>query len=51
MLFAHKVKDKAALWPLVQPLVAAHFHDPDDRVRQSAAMGLEKTFGRPPEPK
>jgi len=46
MLFAHKVKDKAALWPLVQPLVAAHFHDPDETVRRSAGMALERTFGR-----
>jgi len=46
MLFAYKVKDKAALWPLVQPLVAAHFHDPDDTVRRSAGMALERTFGR-----
>jgi hypothetical protein len=49
MLFAHKVKDKAALWPLVQPLVAAHFHDPDQAVRQSARLALERTFGRVPE--
>jgi len=49
MLFAHKVKDKAALWPLVQPLVAAHFHDPDETVRRCAGMALEKTFGRAPE--
>jgi HEAT repeat protein len=50
MLFAHKVKDKAALWPLVQPLTAAHFHDPDQTVRRSAGMALERTFGRMPEP-
>jgi HEAT repeat protein len=51
MLFAHKVKDKPALGPLVQPLVAAHFHDPDERVRQSAGMALKRTFGQIPEPK
>jgi hypothetical protein len=50
MLFAHKVKDKAALWPLVQPLVAVHFHDPDETVRRSAGMALERTFGRMPKP-
>jgi hypothetical protein len=50
MLFGHKVENKAALWPLVQPLVAAHFHDPDDTVRQSAGLALERTFGRTPEP-
>jgi HEAT repeat protein len=50
MLFAHKVKDKAALWPLVQPLVAAHFHDPDETARRSAGLALERTFGRMPEP-
>jgi HEAT repeat protein len=49
MLFGHKVKDKAALWPLVQPLVAAHFHDPDETVRRSAGLALERTFGRMPE--
>jgi hypothetical protein len=49
MLFAHKVKDKAALWPLVQPLVAAHFHDPDQTARRSAGLALERTFGRMPE--
>jgi hypothetical protein len=51
MLFAHKVKDKAALWPLVQPLVAAHFHDPDETARRSAGLALERTFGRMPETK
>lgn len=50
MLFAYKVKEKAALWPLVQPLVAAHYHDPDDTVRRSAGLALERTFGRMPEP-
>jgi len=50
MLFAHKVKDKAALWPLVQPLVAAHFHDPDEAARRSAGLALERTFGRVSEP-
>ncbi len=50
MLFAHKVKDKAALWPLVQPLVAAHFHDPDETARRSAGLALERTFGRIPDP-
>jgi len=46
MLFAYKVKNKAALWPCVQPLVAAHFHDPDETVRRSAGLALERTFGR-----
>jgi hypothetical protein len=46
MLFGHKVKDKAALWPLVQPLVAAHFHDPDETVRRSAGMALERKVRR-----
>jgi len=50
MLFGHKVKDKAALWPLVQPLVAAHFHDPDETARRSAGLALERTFGRMPGP-
>ena len=50
MLFAHKVKDKAALWPLVQPLVAAHIHDPDEAARRSAGLALERTFGRIPDP-
>jgi HEAT repeat protein len=50
MLFAHKVKDKAALWPLVQPLVTAHFHDPDPTARRCAGLALERTFGRMPEP-
>jgi hypothetical protein len=50
MLFGHKVEDKAALWPLVQPLVAAHFHDPDEAARRSAGLALERTFGRMPEP-
>ena len=50
MLFGHKVEDKAALWPLVQPLVAAHFHDPDEAARRSAGLALERTFGRTPEP-
>jgi len=49
MLFAYKVQEKAALWPLVQPLVAAHFHDPDDTVRRSAGLALERTFGGMPE--
>jgi HEAT repeat protein len=51
MLFGHKVEDKAALWPLVQPLVAAHFHDPDEAARRSAGLALERTFGRTPKPK
>jgi HEAT repeat protein len=51
MLLGHKVEDKAALWPLVQPLVAAHFHDPDEAARRSAGLALERTFGRAPEPK
>lgn len=50
MLFAHKVSDKAALWPLVQPLVAAHFHDPDEAARRSVGLALERTFGRASEP-
>jgi HEAT repeat protein len=50
MLFGHKVEDKAALWPLVQPLVAAHFHDPDEAARRSAGLALERTFGRMTEP-
>jgi HEAT repeat protein len=48
MLFGHKVEDKAALWPLVQPLVAAHFHDPDETAKRSAGLALERTFGRMP---
>jgi hypothetical protein len=50
MLFGHKVEDKAALWPLVQPLVAAHFHDPDKTAKRSAGLALERTFGRAPQP-
>ena len=46
MLFGHKVKDKVVVWPLVQPLVAGHFHDPDETVRRFAGMALERTFGR-----
>ena len=46
MLFGHKGEDKAALWPLVQPSVAAHFHDPDETARRSAGLALERTFGR-----
>ncbi len=49
MLFAHKVKDKTALTPLVESLVAAHFNDADPRVRQSAGLALKKTFGEIPE--
>jgi hypothetical protein len=50
MLFGYKVEEKAALWPLVQPLVAAHFHDPDEIARRSAGLALERIFGRMPEP-
>jgi len=45
MIFARKVKDKRALLPLVKLLVAAHSHDPDERVRQSAGMALARGFG------
>ena len=51
MLFAYKVKDKTALMPLVQPLVAAYFNDSDKRVRESAGRALRKTFGQVPNPK
>ena len=32
-------------------LVAAHFNDSDERVRQSAGMALKNTFGNVPEPR
>jgi len=51
MLFAHKMKDKTALTPLLQPLVTAHFHDPDKTVRESAGRALNRAFGRVPKPK
>jgi hypothetical protein len=49
MLFGHKVKNKKALEPLYEPLVAAYHHDTDERVRVSARFALHKTFGRVPE--
>ncbi|MGB2823908.1 MAG: hypothetical protein WBF17_23215 [Phycisphaerae bacterium] len=51
MLFAHKVRDKAALASLRQPLVTAHFSDPDRKVRDSAGLALKRTFGQVPKPK
>ncbi len=50
MLFGHRVKDSSSLAPLMQPLVAAHFHDSDERVRVSAGMALKTTFGQVPNP-
>jgi len=51
MLFAHKVENQGALTPLVRPLITAHFHDADERLRQSAGLALKRTFGPSPEPK
>jgi HEAT repeat protein len=51
MLFAHKVKDKEALAPLLQPLVTAHANDLDKNVRESAGRALNRAFGQAPKPK
>ena len=51
MLMGHKVEDKDALAPLAQPLITAHFHDPDKRVRDSAGLALRTSFGRTPDTK
>jgi hypothetical protein len=47
-LFAHKL-DPAVLTPLTGPLVHAHFHDPDERVRELSARALQQAFDRSPE--
>jgi len=47
-LFAHKL-DPAVLTPLTGPLVHAHFHDPDERVRELSAGALKQAFDRSPE--
>ncbi|MDP6543977.1 MAG: HEAT repeat domain-containing protein [Phycisphaerae bacterium] len=51
MLFAHKVKDKEALAPLRQPLVAMHSNDPDKNARESAGRALKRAFRQAPKPK
>lgn len=50
-LFARKIDDPNALTPLIQPLVHAHFHDSDQRVRELSARALQHAFDRPLEPR
>jgi len=48
MLFAHRVEDKEAIAPLLQPLQAVHSNDPDKNARDSAGRALKRAFNQAP---